>query len=342
MTVKLKDVAKEAGVAVNTASSILNSRKDSWASAETKQRVRDAAKKLGYVPNRLARGLSLGKFNTIGLIIPDLQNPFYSTLITEIETELIKRDYDLIIEDTRLDFKREQLILERIRNRQIDGMIINPINPEIFKSHLEPLNTSGTPVVVLGGPPEGSSLSSVLVDLDSSVNDAFKHLTELGHRNIGFIIHELAPQEKAAPRIARFNEALNQYNLTCPKKFTVLCKPTMNASRAAFCTLLNNHRKEDLPTAFVCMNDLLAIGAMRAAKEAGLTIPGDLSFIGFDNIPLAEFLFSSLTTVSQPIAEMARSAVEAVLDKNAATKKTNTVLSGQLIIRESTGPAPVH
>ena len=87
MVVKLKDVAKAAGVAINTASSILNSRKDSWASEETKQRVRDAAEKLGYTPNRIARGLSLGKTNTIGLIIPDLQNPFYSALVTEIETE---------------------------------------------------------------------------------------------------------------------------------------------------------------------------------------------------------------------------------------------------------------
>ncbi|MEA2068683.1 MAG: substrate-binding domain-containing protein [Verrucomicrobiota bacterium] len=241
-------------------------------------------------------------------------------------------------EDTRLDFKREQLCLEKIKSRQIDGMIINPINPEVFKTHLEPLNKSGIPVVVLGGPPEDSSISSVRVDLDNSVNDAFKHLTELGHRKLGFILHELAPHEKAAPRIARFNEALSQYNLISPKEFLLECRPTMSASYKAFHALLEKYPKEKLPSAFVCMNDLLAIGAMRATKEVGLAIPKDISFVGVDDIPLAKFLTVSLTTISQPIQQMAINVVSAVLDKTPEPSKAT--LSGQLIIRESTGPAP--
>lgn len=337
MNVRLKDVAKEAGVAVNTVSSILNSRKDSWASEETKQRVRDAAKKLGYVPNRMARGLILGKFNTIGLIIPDLQNPFYSALITEIETELIKRNYELIIEDTRLDFKRERLCLERIKGRQVDGIIINPINPAIFKTHLEPLAKSGTPVVVLGGPPENSSLCSVQVDLNSSINDAFRHLAELGHKKIGFILHKLAPQETAAPRTARFREAMNEHNLESPKEFLIQCEPTMEAAFEVFADLIASHPKKNLPTAFVCMNDLLAMGAMRAARDAKLAIPDDIAFVGVDDIPAARMLPISLTTISQPVHEMAVHVIEAVLEEKSARKKT--ILNGQLIVRESTGTA---
>lgn len=339
MVVKLKDVAKAAGVAINTASSILNSRKDSWASEETKQRVRDAAEKLGYTPNRIARGLSLGKTNTIGLIIPDLQNPFYSALVTEIETEVIKRDYDLIIEDTRLDFKREQLCLNKITNRQIDGVIINPINPEIFKTHLETLAAAGTPVVVLGEPPKGSPLSFIQVDLNESVNAAFEHLASLGHKKIGFILHELASHQKAAPRIAQFKQALKKYKLESPEPFLVQCKPTLTDSHTAFKTLLKSRPRKEFPTAFVCMNDLLAIGAMRATTEAGLKIPADISFVGVDNIPIAEFLPVSLTTISQSLRQMAINAVAKVLDKTSVAGGSKTILSGQLIIRESTGPA---
>ncbi len=339
MAVKLKDVAQKAGVAVNTASSILNSRKDSWASEETKQRVRDAAKELGYIPNRLARGLSLGKFNTIGLIIPDLQNPFYSALVAEIEIELIRHNYELIIEDTRLDFRREQECLGKITNRQIDGVIINPVNPDIFKSHLEPLNNSGTPVIVLGDSPKNSRLGSIQVNMDESVDEAFLHLAAFGHKQIGLILHELAPHEKATPRIARFKNALKQYNMKSPQEFLIQCKPTMADARHAFADLLCRYSKETLPTAFVCLNDLLAIGAMRAATESNLKIPGDISFIGVDNIPLAEFLPVSLTTISQPLQQLAAEAVQAVLNPEAAQRPAKKVLSSALIIRESTGPA---
>jgi LacI family transcriptional regulator len=337
MAVKLKDVAQAAGVAINTASSILNARKDSWASEETKKKVRDAAERLGYTPNRLARGLSLGKFNTIGLIIPNLQNPFYSELVAAIETELIQHDYELIIEDTRLDFRREQECLSKITNRQIDGIIINPINPDIFKSHLEPLNKAGTPVIVLGGPPENSGLGSIQVNMDESVNEAFSHLADLGHRNIGFVFHDLAPHEKATPRVARFKKALKQYDLKSSSDFIVQCKPTLADARNAFAAMLKQHPKSVLPTAFVCLNDLLAIGAMRAAAESSLKIPHDISFIGVDNIPLAEFLPVSLTTIAQPIHEMAVHAVNAVLE--IAKTPSKTILSSTLIIRESTGPA---
>jgi DNA-binding LacI/PurR family transcriptional regulator len=335
MAVKLKDVAREAGVAVNTASSILNGRKDSWASEETKKRVHDAAEKFGYVPNRLARGLSLGTFNTIGLIIPDLQNPFYTSLISAIEAELFRRDYDLIIEDTRLNFKREQFCLDRIKNRQIDGLIINPINPDIFQSHLTPLQKSGTSIVVLGGPPAGTSFSSVQVDLNESIGNTFKYLAEQGHQRVGFVIHELAPHETETPRIARFKEALASYRLTSGQQWMVQCKPTMNAAYDAFKTFLKNCPPEKRPTALVCLNDLLAVGVIRAATEVGLKIPGDLSIVGVDNIPLAKFLPVSLTTISQPVREMAKSAVEAVLKKT--SKPARITLKGELIIRESTG-----
>ncbi|MCF7817532.1 MAG: LacI family transcriptional regulator [Kiritimatiellales bacterium] len=342
MAVKLKDVAAVAGVATNTASSILNSRKDSWASEDTKRRVREAAEQLGYTPNRIARGLSLGKTDTIGLIIPDLQNPFYSALVTEIETETIKRNYDLIIEDTRLDFHREMICLDKIANRQIDGLIINPINPDIFKTHLEPMAKSGMPVVVLGEPPKASSLNCIQINLNDGVNATFQHLAKMGHKKIGFILHEKASHQKATPRIARFKQALKKYNLESPEAFLIQCAPTLSGARDAFKALLEVHPKASLPTAFVCLNDLLAIGAMRAASEAGFNVPSDISFVGVDNIPVAEFMPVALTTIAQPIRQMAINAVAAVLDADASASGSKTMLSGQLIIRESTGPAPVR
>jgi len=336
MPPKLKDVAKLAGVAVNTASSILNGRKDSWASEATKEKVFAAAKTLGYTPDRLARSLSTGKTRVVGLIVPNLSDPFFTALATEIGNELIGRNYDLVIEDTRLDYQREILCLDQINHWRFDGLMIAPISLDVLKSHLVPLAERGTPVSVLGNHPRVATLGRIGVDLDQAIDEAFARLAALGHRRVGLLLHGQARQQSRISRVTKFELALKKHRFDAAKPCVVHCEPTLESAHAAFRDLLESKPARDLPTAFVCMNDLLAIGAMRAAAEAGLAVPRDLSFIGVGDVPLARFLPVSLSSIAEPLEEMARAAVAQILDESPAE---DVEMVATFIERESIGPA---
>ncbi len=334
--VTLKDVASKAGVATNTASSILNDRRDSWASEETKRRVREAAKRMGYRPNRLAVSLSSGKSKTIGLLIPDLQNPFFSALVSEIEDQIIRHDLDLIIENSRLDIQRERICLQNFASRQIDGLILVSMRPGALRKDLEQMVASGRNLVLLGEPPEKTAFNCVRVDLAGAINQAFKHLADLGHRRVGLILHSLMTEREEALRLKNFKEALAGNSLVNPRSCRIYCKPTMEDAKRAFCELLRKPH-DNFPTAFVCMNDFIAVGAMKAAIEAGLEIPRDISFVGVDDIPIARYLPVALSTISQSIAEMAEAAVRLLI--SGRTQKARTItLHGNFIPRESSGP----
>lgn len=336
MPPKLKDVAKLAGVAVNTASSILNGRKDSWASEATKDKVFAAAKKLGYTPDRLARSLSTGKTRVVGLIVPNLSDPFFTALATEIGNESILRNYDLVIEDTRLDYQREILCLDQINHWRFDGLMIAPISHDVLKSHLVPLAKRGTPVSVLGNLPKMAPLGRIGVDLDMAIDDAFARLAALGHRRVGLLLHGQARQQSKISRVTKFEQALKKHRFDGVKPCVVSCEPTLESAHAAFRNLLERTAARDLPSAFVCMNDLLAIGAMRAAKETGLAVPQDLSFIGVGDVPWGRFLPVTLSSIAEPLEEMARAAVAQILDESPVE---DFEFSAAFIERESIGPA---
>jgi len=338
--VTLKDVALAAGVATNTASSILNNRRDSWASEKTKSRVREAAKRMGYRPNRLALGLSSGKSNTVGLLIPDLQNPFFSALVAEIENQVIRHGLDLIIEDSRLDIQREQVCLKNITSRQIDGLILVSMRPGALRKDLEQMVASGKNLVFLGEPPQKTAFHCVRVDLSGAISEAFKHLADFGHRRIGLILHSLMTEREEALRLKNFKEALAANSLVNPRAYRIYCRPTMEDARRAFRDLLSRPH-DDFPTAFVCLNDFIAVGAMKAAAEAGLKIPHDLSFIGVDDIPIAQYLPASLSTISQSLTEMAEVAVRLLVAGRPQKAKTIT-LRGNFIPRESSGRRTVR
>lgn len=336
MVPKLKDVAQAAGVAINSASSILNGRKDSWASEATKARVFAAAERLGYTPDRIARSLSTGKTRVVGLIVPNLSDPFFTALATAIGNELIARDYDLVIEDTRLDYQREILCLDKINHWRFDGLMIAPISLDVLKSHLVPFAKRGTPVSVLGNHPKTPPLGRIGVDLDQAIDDAFARLASLGHRRIGLLLHGQARQQSKISRVAKFELALKKHRFENATPCVVHCEPTLESAHAAFRDLLERTAPQDLPTAIVCMNDLLAIGAMRAAKETGLAVPQDLSFIGVGDVPVGRFLPSALSSIAEPLEEMARAAVAQILDESPVQ---NVELSATFVERESIGPA---
>lgn len=341
MKVRLKDVAARAGVAVNTASTILNRRPNSWASKETEARVFAAAEELGYRPNRAALGLRFGRFNTLGLLIPDLHNPFYTAFADMMEVEAELRGYDLIVESWRTDLAREKHCLDDMLDRQVDGVASFLSDSETHRDFLAAQFAKKRPFVALSaaGAPR-LACDSVLVDFSQGLRDAVEALCRRGHQRFAFLC-ALAEGQNDGGRHDRLREFLLERGLPESAFVYVRCGASLESACAAAARLFAD-QSSPVPTALIALNDLSAIGAMRAAAERRLAVPADLSIVGVDDIPLGRFLPVTLSTIALPIAEMARRTVQlltARIDNPENEKSEETVFTAQFIERESIGPA---
>lgn len=340
--IRLKDVAERAGVAVNTASTILNRRSNSWASKATEARVFKAAEDLGYRPNRAALALRMGRSNAIGLLIPDLHNPFYTAFADLLEMEAERAGCDLVIESWRTSLEREQHCLSEIVERQVDGVAAFLSDNETHRAFLAGQFDKGRPFVALsvtGGP--ALPVDSVLTDFSTGLHEAVDALCALGHRSFVFVC-ALSEGQGDGNRPALFRQMLSEKGISENGFEFVRSGPEIEDARSS-CAEFFQHRQDRLPTALIALNDLSAIGAMRAAADRGLVVPRDLSVVGVDNIPLAQFLPVSLSTIAQPIREMAQRTSVLLLDRIAngrqKSHREQAVFSTRFIPRESIGPA---
>lgn len=342
MKARLVDVAARAGVAPNTASTILNNRPDSWASKETRVRVQQAAKELNYRPSKAALGVRLGRYNTIGLVVPDLHNPFYPVLADYLDRAVAARGYDLILEHTRNDLTAEQHCFQSILDRQVDGVALIVSDPELHRPYLASLATSGPPAVALAARPDVRlPIDSVVIDFARGFSQAIEHLVALGHQRFAFLC-ALAKGQDDGKRPEYFQRLLAQKGVAPENMFFVRCEHHIASARDAFRDLLRE-TKSKRPTALIALNDLSAIGAMRAAAEEKIVVPRDLSIIGVDNVPLGEFLPVALTTIGQPIQEMVTRTASLLvqrIEKKTGARPSQTIFPTELIIRESTARGP--
>jgi LacI family transcriptional regulator len=341
--VRLKDVAAKAGVAINTASTILNRRPNSWASKETEERVFRAAADLGYKPNRAAQALRFGRFSAIALVIADLHNPYYTAFADAMEEAAGARGYDVLIETWRNDLAREKHILDELSNRQVDGIAAFLSDPDGRRDYLAEQARQGIPFVVLSttGEPQ-FPVDAVLADFESGLRDAVDALHELGHRRFAFL-NALAEGQYSGRRLELFRRLLAEKGISESGFASVDCNPSIASARAAAFGVLGKSESKR-PTAMIALNDLAAIGTLRAAVEHGLRVPKDLSVVGVDDIPLAQFLPVSLSTIAQPISEMARRAVDLLVTRIESKEKKphldQAVFPTAFVKRESIGPAP--
>ena len=340
MRSRLKDVALRAGVAVNTASTILNRRPNSWASKETAARVFKAAEELGYEPSRAAVALRMGKFNTIGLIVPDLQNPFYATLAETFETKIAPHGYNLILESSHADVRREADHLRSITSRQVDGLVCILIDPERNQATLQEYRERGKAVVSM----HETGILNVLVDavtvnFRAGTTQAVQYLIGLGHRQIAFLL-AVCEGQREGERPEVFRELVRECGFRPEDVSFVRCGHTIASARAATSQLLNRSPGQR-PTAVLAHNDLAAIGVIRGALDLGLTVPGDLSVIGVDHTPIGQHLTTALTTVEQPVDRMVSEAVGLLLRRMEEPHYAETqqrTFSTRLILGESTAP----
>lgn len=343
--VRLKDVAERAGVAVNTASTILNRRPNSWASKETEARVFQAAKELGYRPSKTARALQSGRYHSIGLLIQDLTNPFFSTVADEIEAVVEERGFDLIVENCRSSLVREQHLFAGLADMEVDGVITYLSDNSVFHDALVERFEAGFPIVALGNgiPARQIPVDCVLSDFTEGLDQAVDYLFNLGHRHFAFL-SALAEGQADGNRPQLFQKMLSNRGVLASQIDILRCGHSVHSACETVEAYLKQHA-ENPPTVLFAMNDLSAIGAMRAALDAGLSIPEKLSVVGVDDVPLCAYLPISLSSIRQRYRKIAAAACDLLVSRIEETLEDTSqprqvVFPTHFIPRDSVGPVP--
>ena len=326
----MRDVAEQANVSVTTVSHVINGTR--FVSEELRKRVLEAMKRLDYRPNILARGLRVGKTNTIGLIVPDNSNPFFAEVSRVVEDVGFDSGYSVILCNSDGNLDKELTYIDVLVAKQVDGIIF--IASSSQSEHLRLLIDEKIPLVVADREMPDLDVDLVLVDNSRGGYEATKYLLELGHRRIGCISgpSEITP---SAERIKGYRQAVSEFDVPFDENLIVRGDFQFEGGKRAMSQLLALPK---LPSAVFICNDVMAIGAMGSIHSAGLKMPEDISIVGFDDISQASATWPPLTTIAQPIEQMARIATELLIQRlsdSAGPERRRIVLEASLVIRGS-------
>lgn len=332
-----QDVAQKAGVSRTTVSFVLNDLPGVKISAETRQRVLDAARQLDYYPTAAARSLASGKTQRIGLVLGKgkdrlAADAFLPTFLQGITAAAHQRGYLLLLQLAE-DISSPQAYAHLIREQQVDGLILS--GPRTDDPLLAQLAQERFPLILHGRLAEYDFLH---VDVDNQVGayQATQYLIGLGHRRIGFVSNAPLCYLGAKARLAGYESALEEHNLPFEQDLLRTAAFLPRTGRAAMADLLRLPRP---PTAILAASDVVALGAMRAIHQAGLEIPDDISVVGFDDILLAAEACPPLTTVRVPAYGLGWTAAEVLITLiDSQEPVSSVVLSPELIVRESCAP----
>jgi LacI family transcriptional regulator len=334
------DVARIAGVSPATVSHAFSAKRP--VSERTRARVHAAAVRTGYRPSQLAAAMVTGRTRTLGVVVPDIANPFFSELVRGAEATAMAAGYMTIVCSSELDADLEDRCVEVLTDKRVDSLLYLPGTTRRHRC-LEDAALSKTPLVVIDEemPDLPAHASVVTSDNEQGGAAAARHLAELGHAEIG-VVAGPAGLPTAEARLRGFLAGLaglaGRGVVIAPQRILRAVSYTMEAGLLAGASLLA--RQPDI-TAVFCANDLIALGLMRAARQAGRTVGRDLSVAGFDDIFVAQLLSPALTTIRQPIAELGRRAaglaIAAIEGRDSRPRRE--VLPVELVVRGSTVPA---
>ncbi|MFZ4658218.1 MAG: LacI family DNA-binding transcriptional regulator [Caldilineaceae bacterium] len=325
-----KDVAERAGVSVATVSYVLNNGPRPVA-PETRLKVEEAIAELGYYPNELARSLRLQHSSTIGLILPNIMNPVFAEIAHEIESACRKEGFLLLLCNSDREHAREEHFVQMLRAKQVDGVVITPHDDPL--ALIQPLVQAQIPVVVLEH--DLPNVHCIVMNEKQGGRLATQHLIDLGHRRIA-LIKRTPNSALSRERFTGYQQALAAAGIPYDPHLVCECAAGQMAGAQAMQQLLTLAQP---PTAVFTHNDVLAMGALHAIRQAGLTVPGDISVVGYDDITSAAYFVPPLTTVRSPKAELGalagRTILELVRQKNGQPPQTIT-LPVELVVRAST------
>ena len=326
----LEEVARRAKVSTATVSRVLNNA--SVVKGTTRARVVKAIEELKYHPNLHARSLAEGRSRTLGVIVSNLENPFFFDIYKTIQADAHARGYEVVIANT--DYSSEQLIasVRLMIGRRVAGLAA--IVSEMAPSLIEELADSKIPSVFYDLGQARGNVASIRVDYRRGIEKVVDYLYSLGHRKLAFVGHHavLGPINE---RMKAVMDAVAR--IPALEVRTVTDADTLEGGRQATRTLLNSDFET---TAIICVNDIMAVGALRELRERGLRVPEDVSVTGFDNVKLSEFCYPALTTVHIPRERIGHSICESLLAKSGKTVvETEIVIDPEFVLRDSTGPA---
>ncbi len=340
MPVTVKDIAKKAGVSHSTVSRALHNHP--LISEETRQRIQQIALELGYRPSAAARTLKTNRSRVLGVVLSNIDDPFFSEILQGIEEITQDSGYSLFIAAAHRDPGREREIVQTMVEHRVDGVIIcsTSFSEEQSRQFLQ----YGVPIVVVNNQAVEDFRYSIYHDDVDGSRQVTRHLIELGHRKIAYIGNS-ASGRTTLDRLTGFRREMESAGLAVPAEY--LHEAAGGGTEAGLSVASYFLNLQDRPTALVCYNDMIAIGVMKAMHQAGLHVPEDISVTGFDNIVFSAYTHPPLTTLDQPKrfigAEAARLLLE-LLDTPLSHPSSNQMkvrsLKGQLLIRESTAPPP--
>ncbi len=331
MGITMKDIAKFAGVSTTTVSKILNN-KDKDISNATRERVLNLIEEHNYRPNKIAKSLVTKKTNTIGLVIPDIRNPFFPELARGAEDKANEKGYNIIFCNTDDDSDKEEKYINMLVEKMVDGIVFTAASER--EKGFEGKKKFSVPIVLVDRDIDiDGIIGKVTVDNFMGGYEGTKHLLQLGHERILYLSGPLV-NKTGSDRLKGYKKALNEFNVELKEEYI---KEGNYKSEWGY-KVINDIGNELKYTSVFCGNDLIAIGAIKALKEMKLDVPNDVSVVGFDDIYMANLIDPELTTIRQPNYEMGYKAIEILIDAIENKEKTikHIDLATQLVVRKST------
>lgn len=320
-----------------TASRAING--SGYVSDNVRQRVLQAAAKLSYRPNMPARQLKVRRLNAIGILLPDIANPFSTELVNGMKEVFDAEGYTTFIATGNRSVKQEDSSLQAFLDHRVDGLVVATRGTSMGDKALRAIAKQRIPLVAIGRLIHFPGIDSVTANHYQGAFDAVMHLIKLGHRRIGFL-GIAAEDGKLLRRYQGYLAALKEARIELRPEYTVgpADGPAFATQEDGYRGMLQLARLHRPPTAIFARNDFAAIGAMHAAHTLGFSIPEDVAIAGFDNIPLAAFTMPPLTTVEQPIAQQGQEAARFLVDRiqGRSSQDRTATMECRLIIRQST------
>jgi len=332
----IQEVARRAKVSTATVSRTINNNPS--VDPRLAKRVWKVIDQSGYRPNIQARSLVSGRSHILGLVVSEITNPFFPEIVQAFERMAVDNGYEILLVSTVHDPKRMDVSVRRMTERRVDGVAVMTFGMEELL--LEDPVFKNVPLVFVDVGPDRPRVSNIRIDYQHGIRQAVQHLAAMKHERIGFISGPLSLKSAMSRRRA-FENAMREIHLTADESLIIEGDHTLEGGAKAMRSLIAKHRR---PTAVLCSNDMTALGVMRTCYEKSLSIPKDLSVIGFDDIKFAQFVLPPLTTVRMSQTELAGIAFRALLAELERSKPSEHgsefLLETSLVLRDSTAIAP--
>ena len=331
MPVTIYDVAREAGVSMATVSRVVNNNPN--VKPTTRKKVLEAIERLGYRPNAVARGLASKKTTTVGVVIPDISGAFFAEVARGIEDIANMYNYNIILSNSDTQKEKELRLINTLLEKQVDGLLF--MGGEVTDDHKEAFKTAAVPIVLSATYDDEELWPSVNIDNKQGAIDATKVLLAEGHEKVALITGPLTDPVNGYPRYQGYREALDEQGVAFDEAYVRVGNYRYNSGMEAMKELLALDKP---PTAVFVASDVMAVGAIHAVQDAGLSVPEDVSVIGFDNIDIASMVRPLLSTVSQPMYDIGAVSMRLLtkLMNKEEVEDPHVILQHDIVLREST------